>query len=387
VRNALRLGLELEREIGANPFQLGFAGATDTHNGTPGATPERDFAGHVGTVDDRPADRLQGSLLRYNPGGLTVAWAEENSRDSLFEALRRRETYATSGTRPVLRFFAGYGLASDLCSASDFAAQGYAGGVPMGGALVTGAGTLRFAVFAQQDPGSPGAPGTPLQRIQIVKGWLEGGVAQERVYDVAGSADNGAGVDLATCALQGASFASLCAVWQDPDFAPTERAFYYARVLENPSCRWSTWLCNALGVDCSGSVPAAYAACCDASEPRTIQERAYSSPIWVAPPGDGDAIPDASDNCPFYANPDQLDANHNGRGNACECGDQNGDGTVSVPDLVAINLAVFTPALATPLCDTNHDARCNVADIVGANQEIFSTGSTSVCARQPVPGP
>jgi hypothetical protein len=387
-RNALREGLALEREIGVNPFQLGLVGATDTHNGTPGATSEQDFAGHVGALDAAPANRLQGSLRLYNPGGLTAVWAEENSRDALFEALRRREVYATSGTRIELRFFAGHGIPPDLCASSEFVARGYAGGVPMGGALHSDPrATPRFAVWALQDPGTPGAPGTPLQRIQIVKGWIEGGSAHERLHDVAGSADNGAGVDLATCATLGASFASLCAVWEDPDYDPAERAFYYARVLENPSCRWSTWLCNAQGVDCGTGAPPGFEACCDASLPRTIQERAYSSPIWIAPPDDADGIPDAADNCPFFANPEQTDSDGNARGNACECGDQTGDGTVNVLDLVAINRAIFNPALATALCDANNDARCDVSDIIAANVETFSPGSTSTCARQPVPGP
>src|SRR4030095_9646055 len=268
------------------------------------------------------------------------------------------------------------------------AARGYAGGVPMGGELVAQPHSApRLAVSALQDPGAPGAPGTPLQRIQIVKGWLENGVTHEIVHDVAGSANNGAGGDLATCATRGSSFAALCGVWQDPEFDPSQHAFYYARVLENPSCRWSTWLCNASGVDCAAGAPAGFEACCDPSTPRTIQERAYSSPMWIAPRDDGAGTPDASDDCPFFANPDQLDSNGNGRGNACECGDQDGDGRVAVSDLLAISTAVFNPALATPLCDANGDGICNVNDIVAANQEIYSPGNTSTCARQPAPGP
>jgi hypothetical protein len=388
VRNALRLGLVLQRQLGVNPFPLGFAGATDTHNGTPGATSERDFAGHVGNVDASPSNRLRGSLLLDNPGGLTAVWAEENARDSIFEALRRRETYATSGTRPELRLFAGYGLAADLCGAPDFAARGYAGGVPMGGELIAAPhASPRFAVWALQDPGSPGAPGTPLQRIQIVKGWIEDGVTHEEVHDVAGSADNGASVDLATCAISGASSPSLCAVWQDPDFDPYRHAFYYARVLENPSCRWSTWLCNAAGVSCSAPPPAGFEACCDPAVARTIQERAYSSPIWIGPPDDGDGIPDAIDRCPFFPDADQRDTDHDGRGDACECGDQNRDGRVTVGDLVAIRNAIFDPSRATALCDANGDGLCDVSDIVALSREIYSPGNIATCARQPVPGP
>jgi hypothetical protein len=270
----------------------------------------------------------------------------------------------------------------------DFAARGYAGGVPMGGELVAIPGAApRFAVSALQDPGAPGASGTPLQRIQIVKGWIEAGTTREQVHDVAGTTDNGAGVDLASCTAQGSDFAALCAVWEDPDFDPAQRAFYYARVLENPSCRWSTWLCNSAGVDCAAAAPAGFEACCDPSVPKTIQERAYSSPIWIGPADDGDAIPDASDNCPFFANPDQLDSDGNLRGNACECGDQDGSASVAVNDILAINRAILDPDLATPLCDANGDGLCSVSDIVGVNLEIFSPGNTSTCERQPVPGP
>ena len=106
----------------------------------------------------------------------------------------------------------------------------------------------------------------------------------ERVYDVAGDAANGAGLDLETCETRGSDFAALCAVWEDPDFDPDQRAFYYARVLENPSCRWSTYECNASGVDCAAGAPPGFEACCDASVPRTIQERAYTSPIWYRAP-------------------------------------------------------------------------------------------------------
>ena len=119
-------------------------------------------------------------------------------------------------------------------------------------------------------------------RIQIVKGWLQDGEARERVFEVAGDPDDGASVDLETCATSGRGFESLCARWTDPDFDPRQPAFYYARVVENPTCRWSTWACNAHRVDCSApeSVPPELADCCDERFPRTLQERAWTSPIW-----------------------------------------------------------------------------------------------------------
>ena len=182
-----------------------------------------------------------------------MLWAEENSRDALFAAMRRREAYGTSGTRPVVRFFGGWEYGTELCGDPAFVAKGYAGGTPMGGDLPERpeqALAPSFAVWALRDPGTDAAPGTALQRIQIVKGWLEDGELYERVVDVAGG-PNGATVDVDTCQTAGEGAGQLCSVWVDPDFDPAERAFYYARVLENPTCRWSQQVCRAAAVDCS----------------------------------------------------------------------------------------------------------------------------------------
>ena len=293
VRNALREGLVQEQLLGVNPFRFGLLGSTDTHNSTPGATEERDFGdfGHLGLRDHAsPAymvQRVTPAGIEGSAGGLAVVWAEENSRDALFAAMRRREVYGTSGSRPILRFFGG--RADDLrCGDPDFVATAYRGAVPMGGEIgpVRGRRSPRFAVLAFRDPGTPTLDGTPLQRVQIVKGWVDaGGQSHEAVFDVAGDADNGAGVDTDTCTPTGPGNDSLCAVWTDPEFDPSQRAFYYARVLENPTCRWSTIHCNAQGIDCSvpASVPAAWAECCNPAVPKTIQERAWSSPIWYRP--------------------------------------------------------------------------------------------------------
>ncbi len=295
VRNALKEGLVQEQQLGVNPFKLGLIGSTDTHNATPGATEEQDFAanGHIGLRDySNPAfmlARVTPAGIEASSGGLAVVWAEENSRDALFAAIRRREVYGTSGTRPIVRFFGG--RETNLrCGDPEFVATGYDGGVPMGGEIgpVRGGRSPRFGVLAFRDPGTTAAPGTPLQRIQIVKGWVDAASdSHEKVFEVAGDPNDGATVDTTTCTPSGPGFDSLCAVWTDPEFDATERAFYYARVLENPTCRWSTYLCNAQGIDCSdpSGVPDGYGECCNPAVPKTIQERAWSSPIWYRPEG------------------------------------------------------------------------------------------------------
>lgn len=296
VRNVLKAGLKLDARLGVNPFTLGMIASTDTHNGTPGATQEDDFPGHVGQSDSAPETILSGNSLLNNPGGLMVLWAEQNSRDALFDAMQRRESYATSGTRPELRLFAGLALPENLCGEPDLVAQGYASGVPMGGEIVSHAATPapRFVVHASQDPGSPGFPGTRLAEIQIVKGWLDNeGVTHERIVSVAGGPPPMDAVDLLTCTPDGSGMSALCGEWQDADFDPDEYAFYYARILESPSCRWSTHVCRAEGVDCQSPPPTGFESCCDASVPETIQERATSSPIWLRPvpePSFGNAL-------------------------------------------------------------------------------------------------
>ena len=228
--------------------------------------------------------------MKYNPGGLAVLWAEQNARDSLFDAMRRREAYATSGPRIVSRFFGGWNFTPDMCEAPDRVAIAYRSGVPMGGDLpaTTQANAApTFLVAANQDVGTPDSPGIPLQRIQIIKSWVEQGERRERVIDVAGDASNGAAVDTATCETSGTGFAQLCAVWTDEEFKPDQQAYYYSRVVENPTCRWSQRMCAAAGVDCNNptTIGRGYKPCCAQEHRPIVQERAWSSPIWYTPPG------------------------------------------------------------------------------------------------------
>ena len=280
VRDILVEGLQEEERIGANPFRLGIIASTDTHNGTPGLVAEADFPGHTGREEGSPEARLaSGGLIPggvlMSGGGLAGVWAEENSRDAVFDALQRREAFGTSGPRIQPRFFGG-DLAADLCDAPDLLERAYADGVPMGGSLEGLEAAPTFLAAALADPGTEGNPGVGLERLQIVKGWVDGDGGHTEVFDVAGAPLPGADPD--TCALPDDLGApDLCATWTDPDWSPDQRAVYYLRVLEIPTCRWSAAQCNALP---EGERPAS---CSDPEIPRTIQERAWSSPIWVGP--------------------------------------------------------------------------------------------------------
>lgn len=280
-RYALIEGMAEHERIGVNPYRFGFAGGTDSHNATPGAVTEDGYQGCCSDVDTTPEERLKdgrsfgGLPMRVrNPGGLMGIWAEENSRDALFDAMQRREVFATSGPRIQPRFFAGHQLPDTICEQNP-AEHGYKTGVPMGGVLDKSptAQSPTFVAAAQADP-----DGGLLQRLQIVKVW-HGGEKRfhQQVYDVAGNKDNGATVNLNDCSVSGPGEAQLCATWKDPDFDPDQAAAYYLRVIENPSCRWS-WR-DCLSFD-EASRPAA---CADPSLNKVIQERAWSSPVWYEP--------------------------------------------------------------------------------------------------------
>ena len=281
LRSNLLKGLRDERELGINSAKLGVIGSTDTHASTPGAVEESDWGGHV-SKEATPEERLQPGVLTSgivgNPGGLAGVWAVENSRDAIFEALRRREVFGTSGPRIEPRFFGGWHFGEDLCSAPDMLRQAYDKGVPMGsdlGPRANGAGPV-FVAHARAD--SAGGS-TPLQQLQLIKGWIdEEGAAHYKVHTIAGDADNDAGVDLATGERFGAGYDELCTVFVDPDFDPTQPSFYYLRVLENPSPRWSFSDCLRIPEAQRPDV------CGEESEvPKVIQEMAWSSPVWYRP--------------------------------------------------------------------------------------------------------
>ncbi len=270
LRGALALGLNESLRLGVNPFKLGVIGSTDTHNASPGEVNEANWQGHVGKEDSDVAN----SRISFSPGGLVGVWAEENTRDALFQAMQRRETFGTSGPRIRVRFFGGWDYDEGLCTAPDMLQQAYKNGVPMGSDLPdtnTDHGSPRFILQAMQDD-------IPLQVAQIIKIWLDqDGSVHEKVFDVNGDRENGAGVDPHTCIRNGSGAPHLCSVWQDPNFDPTGPAVYYARVLENPSCRWSTFACNALPADARPSQ------CSDPGVAKAVKERAWSSPIWYQP--------------------------------------------------------------------------------------------------------
>ena len=285
MRSALIRGMQIEREIGVNPYQFGVIGSTDAHTGL-AAAEENNFHGKFAT-DSMPLSKLEGWSDNANSSfgwamgaqGLAAVWAEENTRESIMQAMKRRETYATTGPRIGLRFYGGYGLDTTALESSAFPYES-SGAVPMGGELDPKEGSAPvFLVHAMADPKSGS-----LDRIQIVKGWVdEAGEANEQIFDVAWSspdrmqADGSLRpvpntVDLETGGWSNdAGAATLTAEWRDPEFDPAVAAFYYVRVLEVPTPRHSLLDKLALGGDV------------DTRRPDTVQERAYSSPIWYRP--------------------------------------------------------------------------------------------------------
>ena len=280
VREAYLNGIALQARSGFNPFRFGLSGASDYHSGVSAVEEDNLSAASGPFRDGTPELRMArpASGMVTAASGLTAAWADENTREAIFAAFRRRETYGTTGTRITVRFFGGWDFEPALVEAEERAAMAYAGGVPMGGVL-DGASSRAptFAVWAAKDARSGN-----LDRIQIVKGSLRDGVAEERIFDVALGGENrrtaegvrpvGNTVDLATATYDNTiGAATLAAVWEDPEFDPASPAFYYVRVLEIPTPRWTLYDSVATGIPLPEGVPA------------TLQERAFTSPIWYLP--------------------------------------------------------------------------------------------------------
>jgi hypothetical protein len=291
-RSALKLGLKLGAKLGANPYKFGMIGASDTHTGL-STTREENYFGKYMSTEPSP-DRHNGEVIPSNDpalrimtsqesaSGLSAVWARENTRAALFDAMQRKEVYATSGTRIRVRVFGGWDFGPEDVGRPDFAEQGYRRGVPMGGDLwnAPDGKAPAFMVRALRDP-----DGANLDRLQVIKGWLDDdGKTHERVYDVAVSdgrqiaADGraresvGSTVDLATATFSNTiGEAMMAAHWVDPDFDRSQSAFYYVRVLEIPTPRWTTYDAVFFNIERPDNVPA------------TVQDRAYTSPIWYTP--------------------------------------------------------------------------------------------------------
>jgi hypothetical protein len=314
--------MAIEQEGMTNPYQYGFIGSSDTHSAASqndesnfvsklglmsstaeqrGSVPQTGLAAEFGyqamKLMGRGSSRTKisgdiysdGAAPTFGASGLAAAWAEENTRESLYSAFRRKEVFATSGPRMRVRIFAGYGFDESMLTAADGIEQAYATGVSMGGTLLSNNSTDDEPVVEPSAPGfivmaSADLESAPLQRLQIVKGWVDADGTHEEVIDVAcaGGAnvnletnrcpDNGAKVDISDCSINAETGSGqLSALWRDPEFKAEQRAFYYARVLENPTCRWSTWDANRAGVAPRPDLPT------------TIQERAWSSPIHYLP--------------------------------------------------------------------------------------------------------
>lgn len=291
-RAALRRGLEQEAKLGANPFKFGLIGSTDAHTSL--ATSREDNFYGKNTPSEPDAERWSHLFFKgekpgttyYNwetlASGLAAVWARENTREAIWDAFKRKEVYATTGSRILVRVFAGWDFTPDEVERADFADRGYAGGVPMGGDLrqAPEGKTPTFMIRALRDPDNAN-----LDRIQIIKGWVnKNGESEERIYDVAVSDDRKIGANGRcktpvgnTVNIADASYTNtigdvlLTAYWKDPDFDPNQRAFYYVRVIEIPKPSWQAYDAKFYGVKISSEVPL------------TVQDRAYTSPIWYNP--------------------------------------------------------------------------------------------------------
>ena len=269
LRGALRAGLDQVSAIGANPLRLGVIASTDTHNSTAGLADETNWPGHVGDSDDKPLEENQ---ISFSPGGLVGVWAVENSRDALFEAMARRETFGTSGPRIMPRFFGGWDMPQGLCERADLVGTGYEKGVSMGGVLGTRPLPQSKPVFVAQAL----ADEIPLHALQVIKIWRDpqDGSPKEEVIDIV-TAPGQASVDTRTCMREGQPGKTvLCGQWTDEAFDPQIPTAYYLRVLQDPTCRWNAFMCSKL------PVAGRPASCRDEEVATQIKERAWSSPIF-----------------------------------------------------------------------------------------------------------
>ena len=292
-RSALKNGIRLEDKIGANPYKYGMIGSTDTHTSM-STTREENYFGKLPNeepsakrysepfVKDKKTGDVIVSAWQLGASGLAAVWAKENTREAIFDALIRKEVYATTGTRMTVRIFGGWDFKPDEVLRPDFAATGYARGVPMGGDLrkAPRGKAPMFMIRALRDP-----DGANLDRVQIIKGWLDRrGKTQERIFDVAVSDGRKIGRDSrcktpvgSTVNVADASYtnsigdAMFMAHWRDPDFDPKQRAFYYVRVIEIPTPRWTAYDAKRFGITMPKEVA------------MTIQDRVYTSPIWYTP--------------------------------------------------------------------------------------------------------
>ncbi len=291
-RSALKIGLKLEDRTGANPYKFGMIGSTDTHTSL-STTREENYFGKFVKTEPAP-ERYKHEVIRSPVGpelttfsfeesasGLAAVWARENSRAAIFDAMKRKEVYASTGSRILVRVFAGWDFQADEVQRPDFADQGYARGVPMGGDLTNGpeGKSPSLMIRALRD-----ADGANLDRIQVVKGWLDNdGTTHEKIYDVALSDGRKVGADGkappvgSTVDVANATYTNsigdplLTAHWVDPDFDPDERSFYYVRVIEIPKPRWTAYDAKRFGTTMPDDVK------------MTVQDRAYTSPIWYTP--------------------------------------------------------------------------------------------------------
>ena len=285
VRWAVTKGLDYEAKLGANPYKLGFIGGTDNHNGAPADVVEDNYIGSHGPADGTLKDRREGEIDGWikgkdsNPGSIAAVWATRNTRAAIWDAMAARESYVTSGTRIKVRFFGGAALPNPA-DARALVEAGYKGGVPMGGTIESAEKAPTFTVWASKDP-----DGANLDRIQIIKGWVDAkGEPMDKVIDVVWSGDRkkaangklppvGNTVDVKTATYTNAiGSAELIGSWTDPEFDPKRPALYYVRVLEIPTPRFTTYDAVRNNLELLKDVPA------------TIQERAWSSPIWYTPP-------------------------------------------------------------------------------------------------------